>query len=1076
MATVKVNSRSPYYVTATGAEGGTIENASLHITGPEIGTTNSDITLTAVASNFTPVSYAWTGGAIAGNANEEVTFTETSGGDVTYGVTATDSAGNEYTASKTVSWSANAQYTATLEVTNNISGPSAGYTFTGLTYNGATGKWIATQTGETGDAYSFTFSVAGKTGYTIDSALTFSPTSPIAGTFGSADVTETSTASGTVSLNASYNLSVDKTQVTEGQTFTVQLSDDNNVTANNTSIPFTITGGVSADDLQRGTLTGAFVIINNVATQTFEVLSDSTTESASGESFILTLNNHPSVSITVTIFDEAEAADPQSILISPAGYDNSDAACEVTASETVYYGLFSGQTFGNGVTLYQSDALQVPYSGGGKYYKIGTNHNGRIGLNNNGELTGYVECATDVDGGVVEESNTAPNNAIVSSSYVEVAGNNGANACELTADVDVYYNGSITEGTLLYTVKDANNNLSNAYGGTDNWYKIILFDTNDNPQEHYAKVLSYPPGYISQILVCGTQEEVETTITEAPKVTINMATADGNNQGFAYVDQQVTLTALTQNITDPSYQWYKSTTNNDITSIPGNAISGETQQTLVINGSGTETQSTTGTLYYNCLVSSSTDADTNKSITWQNRPSYSTTFITSADTDNPNYSACTGSSVTLHTNRDGETAYCVASKFYSNAAGSSSPALTAGWYAFDNPDNTDHYLRYIDASGNPQGCVTGGCEGQEDPTPVNPTVGYARIQKCPNQTNAGIVKYVTFDGFTRAEGDIVQLTDFGGDGLTDGCWTVTNVYTTLSNWDNTLTTDEFVRLQPYGSCAECVGDIQVEEEVVVDPNKYYGAYRQCGSEADAFLYVVSDSEIPNVTRFGTNTQTCRNLVYELHNNIGNILAFSDTALVYEDLSLNEFNDCTTCLEGTTVTPDTLAYFRQYNNCDGGGGYIIAGSITDLDATGHWPSVVEFGGICYNDGGNTSTTSNRNINDLVTYPDCGTCGYTPPAPEIPITIETNVIRITSTTFTSIVNACAGTTSSFPTTLYYTGFLGDGTQLYSDSALTRVYAPASSNFYLSEDSYYFKIGTGTGTPRGEIYNFGQCGDII
>ena len=52
MATVKVNSRSPYYVTATGAEGGTIGNASLHITGPEIGTTNSDITLTAVASNF----------------------------------------------------------------------------------------------------------------------------------------------------------------------------------------------------------------------------------------------------------------------------------------------------------------------------------------------------------------------------------------------------------------------------------------------------------------------------------------------------------------------------------------------------------------------------------------------------------------------------------------------------------------------------------------------------------------------------------------------------------------------------------------------------------------------------------------------------------------------------------------------------------------------------------------------------------------------------------------------------------------------------------------------------------------
>ena len=31
MATVKVNSRSPYYVVASGADGGTIENASVKI-------------------------------------------------------------------------------------------------------------------------------------------------------------------------------------------------------------------------------------------------------------------------------------------------------------------------------------------------------------------------------------------------------------------------------------------------------------------------------------------------------------------------------------------------------------------------------------------------------------------------------------------------------------------------------------------------------------------------------------------------------------------------------------------------------------------------------------------------------------------------------------------------------------------------------------------------------------------------------------------------------------------------------------------------------------------------------------
>ena len=1079
MATVKVNSRSPYYVTAIGSDGGTIENASLSISGPEKGVTSSDITLTAVASNFTPVSYAWTGGTIAGNTGETQTFTNGSDGEVAYGVTATDSAGNTYTASKTVKWSANTQYTATLEVTNNITGPSAGYTFTGLTLDGATGLYKASQVGETGDAYSFTFSVAGNTGYTVDSTLTFSPTSPIAGTFGSAPVTETATVSGTVSLNADYALSVidGKTSVTEGQTFTVKLIDKNGVTANGTSVPFTITGGVSAADLQRGTLTGAFVFGNtgntNEATQTFEVLSDNTAEGASGETFILTLDNFSTVTTTVTIFDEVESASPQSLLISSTGFNSADDACDATATETVYYGLFTGQSFGNGITLFNSDALQTPYSGGGKYFKMGSNHNGRIGLNNDGEVTGYVQCATGGSGGTVEESTTVPNEAIISSEYVTIAGNNGANACALTADTTIYYNGSITEGSLLYTQKDSNNNLSNAYGGTDNWYKIILYDTNDNPQNHYAKVLSYPPGYVLSIFVCDTDDEVETTITQAPKVTINMATSDGNNQGFAYVDQQVTLTAVTQNISSPTYQWYKSTTNNNITADPANLISGETSQTMVINGSGTQTQTATGVLYYNCLVSSTTDADTNKSITWQSRPSYATTFITSADTTNPNYGACSGSSVTIYSDRDGETAYCVASKFYSNAAGSSSPALTAGWYAFN--DGTNHNIRYIDASGNPQGCVTGGCGGSENPTPGESTVGYATIQKCPNQTNAGIVRDVVFDGFTRTTGDIVQLTDFGGDGTTDGCWTVTNTYTTLSTWNNTLTTDEFVRLQPYGSCTECVGDIEVVVDTGQDPNRFYGGYRQCNNDGGLITYYSSTSPLPNVFRTSSNTLTCRSKVNDDYYPEAN-----DADGKFENYpGLVEFNDCTTCLSGTTVTPDTLSYFRKYNNCDGGGGFVVVGSTTDLAATNSWASVIKYSGVCYSDGGTTSTTSIINITDLVTYTDCTACGYVAPTPETPITVETNVIRISSTSFSTITNACAGTTSNFPTTLYYTGTLGDGTQLYSDSALTRVYAPASTDFYLSEDAYYFKMGTGpTGNnlPRGEIYSFGQCGNII
>ena len=1072
MGTIKVNSRSPYYLVSSGAEGSSVENALLTIDGPVKGTVNTDITLTAQPINFTPVSYAWTGGAIAGSSSAELTFTETSGGEVTYGVTATDSAGNTYTASQTVSWSANPQFEATLTVTNNISGPSQGYTIGG-DLNGTK------KTGETGDGYSFTTTLSLNSGYTADVALAISPSQPITGTFASSDVTETTTLTGTVSRNSDYRLSEinGKSQVIEGQTFTIRLIDANSATPNNTSIPFEITGGVSAADLQRGTLTGAFVMIDNVAEQTFEVLSDNTSESASGETFILTLDNFTSVDITLTIFDEVESASPQSLLISSTGFDSADDACAATATETVYYGLFSGQSFGNGITLFNSDALQTPYSGGGKYFKMGSNHNGRIGLNNDGEVTGYVECSTGPTTGVVEESTTVPNEGIISSEYVTIAGNNGANACALTADTTIYYNGSITEGSLLYTQKDSNNNLSNPYGGTDNWYKIILFDANDNPQDHYAKVLSYPPGYVSSIFVCDTDDEVETTITQAPKVTINTETSDGNNLGFAYTHQQIKFTAVTQNISNPTYQWYKSTTNNDITADSNNIITGETSQTLVINGSGTQTQTTTGTFYYNCLVSGTTDADTNKSIEWQNRPSYSVIYIESDNTVTPNYDACStsagGTTYTIYTDRAGAEDFCRATKFYSNAQGSSSPDLpVSGWYSYNDGVNTA-FLRYIyKGSVAPLGCVTGGCAGQQNTTPVSSTVGYATIQKCPNQVNAGEVRDVAFDGFTRQEGDVIKLTDFAGNGKSDGCWTVTNTYTTLANWMNTLDTSEFVQLQPFGSCETCVGDIEVVVETGQDPNRYYGGYRLCNNDGANIKYFSSSSPLPNVFRTSGNTLTCRSKVNDDYYPEAN-----DAEQKFENYpGLVEFNDCTTCLAGTTVTPDTLAYFRQYNNCDGGGSSVVIGSTTDLAATNSWASVIKYSGVCYSDGGTTSTTSIINITDLVTYTDCTACGYVAPTPDEPDVITTNVIRISSTAFSTTTSACSGSTSNFPTTLYYTGTLGDGTQLYSSSDLTRVYAPASTDFYLSEDGYYFKIGTGTGNPRGEIYNFGQCGDII
>ena len=97
MATIKVNSRSPYYVVSLVQKEVTIENALLTIDGPVKGTQIADITLNCTSYNFTPVSYAWTGGSYCRKyTGAELTFTETwKCGEVTYGVTATDSAGND---------------------------------------------------------------------------------------------------------------------------------------------------------------------------------------------------------------------------------------------------------------------------------------------------------------------------------------------------------------------------------------------------------------------------------------------------------------------------------------------------------------------------------------------------------------------------------------------------------------------------------------------------------------------------------------------------------------------------------------------------------------------------------------------------------------------------------------------------------------------------------------------------------------------------------------------------------------------------------------------------------------------
>ena len=352
----KINSRSPYYVVASGSEGCNTDTQSISITGNDTGTTNSDITLNVVAANFTPVSYVWTGGAIAGNTSSSVTFTETSDGSVAYGVTATDECGNEFTASKTVSWSTNAQYTATLTVVNNISGPSAGYTIGG-DLNGAV------KTGETGDAYSFTTTLALNAGHTADVSLAISPSQPISGTFASANVTATTTLTGTVSRDETYTLTRDQASIIEGDQFSITLTTTG--VENNESVPYTITG-ISANDLASGNLTGAFVMEGNTTSATdsitFTTVEDTSTEGT--ETATLTLDNiSPTKSIAVSIADQAPEGGGggggagggttiNTILISNQGYLDTVTPCAVSAVRTVYY----VGTIGNGVYLYSDQS------------------------------------------------------------------------------------------------------------------------------------------------------------------------------------------------------------------------------------------------------------------------------------------------------------------------------------------------------------------------------------------------------------------------------------------------------------------------------------------------------------------------------------------------------------------------------------------------------------------------------------------------------------------------------------------------------------------------------------------------
>ena len=497
MATVKVNSRSPYYVTATGEEGDTIANASVSISGPSIGVTNSNITLTAVANNFTPVSYSWSGGAINSNTNVSETFTETSDGAVVYGVTATDSAGNTYTASKTVSWSANAQYEATLTVTNDIVGPSAGYTIGGDLNN-------AVVVGEEGDSYSFTTTLALNSGYNEVSTLTVTPTSH-SGTFGTSNVSLTTTLTGRVSLNAGYTLTSRFDDILEGDSVRFFLDTTN--LANGTSVPYTITG-IQQEDLSLGSLTGAFIVDGNNAFRDIGTIQDSSVEGT--ETMTMTLDYvSPTVSKSVNIHEGACPGTVLTVQVSADGYSTSQNACSETADTTAYYTLCPGQSFGNDVILWADQELTQPYASAGDIYKIGASYYGTIGQYNDGQISGYTACPEAPPEACTIPTTTGVNSITISSSDASSSGSLGATPCALTLNKPVFYNGTIGNGTILYN----NNTLTSIFGGSGDYYRLSI-----NSCDYYARIGSVNNGEVTGLTQCG-YEEAPSPIPPTPEPT-----------------------------------------------------------------------------------------------------------------------------------------------------------------------------------------------------------------------------------------------------------------------------------------------------------------------------------------------------------------------------------------------------------------------------------------------------------------------------------------------------------------------------------------------------------------------------
>lgn len=655
-----------------------------------------------------------------------------------------------------------------------------------------------------------------------------------------------------------------------------------------------------------------------------------------------------------------------------------------------------------------------------------------------------------------------PSNSLsISTVGVDNPGPKGDTVCNLEADKIVYYQATVNNLTQFYT----NRELTSLFTSAEKWHKLKILNSDGELIDWYGQIYSYPAGQLNNLTQCGfdvDDEEVEIGGDVTPSVVVSASNEDGDDIVAAFTSQKVTLTATVAGTdsTELTYQWYKGTSESGGTASLS-AITDETQNALVINDGG-QTQTTTGTVYYNCKVNDTFEDVTNYAIVWDSRPSFSLKYYASAEA---NIQACTGTSVTLFGDRAGITSFCATEKFYSNAAGSTG-GIAAGSYS-DSITGTNNNFRYIEASGIPKGCIPYGCEGEPVSQPTTGTIQKVYARRCQGQDSPGIYEYFLFDGFEGylAGEHILDIKDVGQPGGR-GCYelitTFEKTYTLPSPYFKIELTD-LVQTIPYTNCDECLGTYEEEEEEVVE--KYYARFIKCGTDGG------------NITAVSSNDPISTSLVLKVGNECREYLDDVRIDNAY-DLSLfTQFFGCQACLDSITPTVDeqdpdaTLGFFRNYGDCKTNGSDITKsyGATSDLDA--YYPPVILDAGVCMKDLGTVGLESSVNVQSLLSFETCAECDavVNPSAPILELEPDfLGGFAVSSETESTANNAC-NNIQLFDITLYYSGQLQDGTYLYLNDSLTALYNPSSTNFVKSSNGYAFRIGA---TNTGQVSELKLC----